>query len=1116
MSTIFNSRFTLLAIILPALIVGSCSKKEQDHRFELLSSEQTHIQFSNTVENTPEFNILNYLYFYDGGGVAVGDLNNNGLPDLFFTANDGPNRLYKNLGDFKFEDITEQAGILHQPGSWSTGVTMADVNGDGYLDIYVSHANYLNKSGRNQLFINNGDMTFTEQAADYGLDFEGYSTQAVFFDYNRDGRLDVFLLNHSFHSDKTYGVAEELRTIHDPKAGDRLFRNDGTTFTDVTKEAGIISSALGYGLGVAVSDINKDGWPDIYVGNDFHEDDYLYINNGDGTFTEMLYDYFSQTSRSSMGNDIADLNNDGNVEVLSLDMMSDDYETFMRSGGTDLYPIAKTKRDFGFGAKNARNTIHINRGLSPDGIPVFSEMAFSLGLAKTDWSWAALLADFDNSGFKDIFITNGIPRRPNDLDFTARLRVIRQQDDQEKVASDEYRAIGLMPENLDPNVVFKNHGNLKFEDVTSSWGFDVPVISNGAAWADLNGNGALDLVINNINVEASIYKNKTAPDSTARFLKVQLEGEGKNTSGIGSKVILYKNDQIFYQEQMLTRGFQSSVDPIMHFGLGMTEQIDSLLIIWPDWRFETRYDISVNQKITLRQEDSSGEYDFSKLHNTYDDAILVNETSESGLDFRHSENRYSDFNREPLMPYKLTTLGPALAVADVNGDGLDDVYIGGALRQGGKLFLQQQDGTFQSTQDALFEADAVAEDVDALFFDATGNGYLDLYVMSGGGQFTGMEEALKDRLYVNNGDGTFEKAEDALPEMYLNGAVVRAADFTGNGALDLFLGSRSIPWSYGRSPGSYLLENDGTGQFTNVTDKWYPDLIDIGMVTDAVWTDLNKDESLELVIVGEWMRPTILTVEDGKMRDVSREYGIQSGGGLFQHIRAEDLTGNGTPDLILGNFGTNSRIDASPEKPYVLVMNVFGDDGRESAVIGVERLGNIYPFDRLDELLLEFPFLKDRVRSYRDFSTKALPELLGRAEFAQAHKSDLRHMESGVYFNNGDGTLTWKSFPVEAQAFPVFASGVIDGSDGAKHVLLAGNLHEVKPGIGGLQGSGSGLHLRINSDQNMKVLNLNESGFHVRGEARAIHNIRSADGSHSWIVALNNHQPQIFRKNVRN
>ncbi|MCH8567949.1 MAG: VCBS repeat-containing protein [Balneolales bacterium] len=1106
---------TMLMLMLCAFLMASCgpgTEEELDTKFRLLSVQETGIDFENNVENTPEFNILNYLYFYDGAGVAAGDLNNNGLPDLFFVGNEVPNRLYKNLGDFRFEDISTSAGIKGDEGSWSTGVVMADVNGNGFLDIYVSRVNYLNKSGRNQLFINNGDLTFTERAAEFGLDFEGYSTQAGFFDYNGNGRLDLFLLNHSFHSERTYGDAQQLRRIPDPKAGDRLFRNDGDRFTDVTEEAGIISSALGYGLGLAIVDINLNGLPDIYVGNDFHEDDYLYINNGDGTFTESLYKYVQLTSNSSMGNDIADLTNDGYPDILSLDMMAEDHQTYMTSGGPDLYNIHTTKMSFGFGEKNERNTVQVNRGMAPDGYPFFKEMAFSLGLARTEWSWAGLLADFTNNGYKDVFVTNGIGRRPNDQDFVSQLRRIRQQDDPAKIERDEYRAIGLMPEAYVPNYSFANHGALQFENTSPEWGFHRNTVSGGAVYVDLNNNGFLDLVVSNINDRAHIFKNTAEHNDSTAWLRLKLEGTSHNTTGIGAKVFAYTRGEVIYVEQQPVRGFQSSVDHRLHLGLGSSASVDSLLIIWPDHRYQWQYDVEINRQMTLRQEDAGGRFDYSRLHRSTENAIWQEVTTTSGIEFRHQENVFNDFNREPLLPYKLSTQGPALATADITGNGLDDFFIGGAHFQASALYLQQSNGTFTRSQVSLFAQDRLAEDVYAHFFDATGNGLLDLYVMTGGSEESGTDERLLDRLYINEGGGQFKKSEGRLPTMYLNGAVVVSADFTGNGAADLFVGSRSTPWRYGHSPGSYLLANDGNGFFSNVTEDYYPEMVNIGMVTDAIWEDITGDGRPELIVVGEWMHPHVFRIADGRLENISEELGLNQLFGLWQSVHLSDITGNGYPDILLGNFGTNNRMYAGEDTRFELVRGDFFDLGHDSAIMGYHKNGRVLPFDRLDELLLEFPRFTQRISSYRDFASRTLPQLLGEEAYRNATKSHLNTLYSGVLLNNGSGNLQWKSFPVMGQTFPVMGISVLAGEEnGNPHIFLTGNLKGVKPGTGGLQAAGHGLHLRfLSNESRFETLHIQESGLFVRGEMRSNLLLSGPGGTTRLLIGVNNDMPRLF------
>jgi enediyne biosynthesis protein E4 len=1097
--------FTLFTFI-------SCSKKA-DTKFELLSPSHTNIHFSNDVESTPEFNIVNYLYFYDGGGVAVGDINNNGLPDLFFVGNEVENRLYLNKGNFEFEDITEQAGIINDEGSWSTGVTMADVTGNGYLDIYVSRVNYLNKSGPNQLFINNGDLTFTELAADYGLDFVGYSTQAAFFDYNNNGRLDLFLLNHSFHGEDTYGPADILRQRRDPKAGDRLFRNDGDYFTDVTEEAGIISSALGYGLGLAITDINQNGLQDIYVGNDFHEDDYLYINNGDGTFTEAVYDVFAHTSSSSMGNDLGDINNNGLMDVVSLDMMPDDHQTFMRSGGPDLVAIANAKKNFGFGEKSKRNTLQINRGFV-DGLPVFSETAFASGVATTYWSWAALFADYNNDGLNDLFITNGLPHRPNDLDYVAALQQVRQQYTGDELAEQEFRLIDMMPPVFVPNYMFKNNGDLTFSNVNDEWGFAEPTYSSGAVYADLNNNGRLDLVVNNTNGQPFIYRNTTADNDSTNYLKVKLNGSGYNTTGIGSKVFLYHGEDIFYREQNPTRGFQSSVDHVLHFGLAERTAVDSLLVIWTDGSYQTLHDVSVNQTLELHQTDAGGSFDYSAFHRSDNEPLFTDVTNQKNVDHRHRENTFDDFGREPLMPYKLSTEGPAFAVGDVNGNGLDDYYIGGARDFPGKLFLQNSDGTFTESEQADFISDRRSEDVDAIFFDATSNGYPDLYVVSGGNEFTGNSHDLLDRLYINQEDGTFRRSINSVPEFMVNGSVVRAADFNGNGHLDLFVGGHSVPWRYGIGPRSFILENNGLGVFEDMTEEYAPDIETIGNVTSAEWID-HPDRALpDLVITGEWMPVHYFENRNGQLVKRTEEFGLEHLKGLWQTVKAEDLTGNGHQDLILGNFGINSRIQATQDSPMNLYVNDFDNSGQPAPIITYYVDGEEKPFEQLDELMTQLQGLTQRVRSYNDYSQKNIRDIFDSQKLDEALMKEIREVRSLVLLNDGNGRFQEIPLPFEAQLFPVKTIYSEDFTgNGHKDILLAGNLFGVKPSMGGSQNAGHGLLLTGDGTGKFEPVLFQESGFFVKGQARSIQPINFGNGTRGFLVARNNDRVLMFHLN---
>jgi enediyne biosynthesis protein E4 len=1094
------------------VFISGCSI-EPDRPFVNLPSSQTNINFSNYLENTPEFNIQNYLYFYDGGGVAAGDINNNGLPDLFFTGNMVEDRLYLNKGDFVFEEITESAGIKHDPDSWTTGVTMADITGNGYLDIYVSRVNYLTKSGANLLYINNGDNTFTERANEYGLDFEGYSTQAAFFDYNNNGRLDLFLLNHSFHSENTYGQAEQLRQRQDPRAGDRLFRNDGDRFTDVTREAGIISSALGYGLGLAISDINQNGLPDIYVGNDFHEDDYFYINNGDGTFTEHIYSMFRHTSNSSMGNDIADINNNGRPDVISLDMMGEDHETFMRAVGPDMPLVYETKKGFGFGDKNHRNTLQVNMGVGSKGLPVFSEIAFASGVARTDWSWAALLADFDNSGFADLFVSNGMPGRPNDLDYVNAIQRLRQQYSGDELNRRQYELIDRMPTIHVPNYMFRNRGDLTFEDVSDDWGFSAPTYSSGSVYADLNGNGKLDLVVSNINEKAFIFKNNFTEEEAGNYLKIKLNGSEFNTTGIGSKVILYHENGKNYREQFPTRGFQSSVDHVLHFGLGEVTDIDSMLVIWPDGLYQKLEALTSNQLLELNYADASGEFDYAQLH-TKSFSAFRDITENIGWTYSHRENNFDDFNREPLMPYKLSRRGPGLATADITGNGLDDIYMGGARGQAGKLFLQQNDGSFVESEQPGFDTDRNSEDVDAIFFDATGNGHLDLYVVSGGHEYTRESPELADRLYLNDGKGNFIRSENNLPRSTVNGSVVKVADYNGNGHLDLFVGGHSIPWNYGVGPQSLIFENNGEGIFTDVTQDIAPELETIGNVTSASWIQKLGSPYPDLVVAGEWMSVKYFENVNGVLTNRTDDYGLSHLTGLWQSLAVADLTGNGHDDIVLGNFGINSRIQADQDNPIRLYINDFDDTGQTDPIMTYMVDGREKPFEQLDELRAQIPTITDKVRNYQDYSTKVISDLFDRTKLNEALTKEIRELRSLVLLNNGDGSFETVYLPFEAQWFPV--TSILPkslGIDGRMDLVIAGNIFDVKPSMGGKQDAGYGLILKGNGLGSFSTLTLDESGFIVKGESRSILEVQSPDERKRLIIARNNDTPLFFELN---
>ncbi|MFH5883488.1 VCBS repeat-containing protein [Halalkalibaculum sp. DA3122] len=1106
-----------ISLLLCCFVAGCSSLQEQKASlFDLLGSDHTNIDFQNRITNTRELNIQNYGYFYDGAGVAAGDINNDRLPDLYFVGNEQANKLYLNKGNFVFEDITETAGVGGDTTGWSTGVTMADVNGDGYLDIYVSRVNYGGKTGANQLFINNGDRTFTEKAGAYGLDFKGYSTQAAFFDYDKDGDLDLYLLNHSFHSENTRGRAQMLREKTDSLAGDRLYRNEGKTFVDVTERSGIYSSSLGYGLGIAVADINRDGWPDIYIGNDYHEDDYLYINNRDGTFTEALDTSLKHTTRSSMGNDIGDINNDGLVEIVSLDMLPENQTVLRHSGILNTFGRMRTDARFGYKPQYSHNTLQLNRGINGEGMPVFSDIGFASGIAATDWSWAALVMDMDNDGFNDIYVTNGMVGRPTDLDYNQLLQEESQQITlSEDIDQENLELIGEMPPIKIPNYAFENKGDLTFENRAEDWGFHQPSFSSGAAYADLNNDGSLDLVVNNVNMPAFVYRNKTGQAGETAYLRIKLHGKGQNTSGIGAKVVLYRDEQVLYREQMPTRGFQSSVEHVLHVGLGDSTAVDSLTVIWPDDSFQTRYDVRPNQLLELDQAEASGSFIYQRLQDRSDASYLRQVTDQVALDYEHRENRYADFQREPNLPYMISREGPAAARGDVNGDGRDDLFLGGAHGQPGQLFLQQENRTFTASPDnqKLFALDREKEDVSATFFDANGDGLLDLYVVSGGNEYHNSEEILKDRLYINTGGGAFVKSRESIPPMVTNGSVVVAGDFNNDGAADLFVGGRKSR-SYGMATRNYLLQNDGKGRFSDVTETVAPELREVGMVTDAGWADMNGSGYPDLVVVGEWMPVHIFENDGERLSMQGQDTELARTRGLWSKLLIDDFNSDGRPDIVTGNFGTNSRLQASFDSPLRLYLQDLEGSGQLSSIIAYEEGGQYYPFAPVNELLQRYPSLTGKVSSYSAFAELPIRKVIGEPTASAAQIKEITTLSSLYIENEGDGNYGIEKLPFHAQIAPVKA--MLSGDfnrDGNTDLLLGGNLYGVKPSIGGRQDASYGLMLEGDGNGNFEPLPMKSSGFYIEeGEVRGLLPVAVAEKDTMIMVIKNDQGAQFFEE----
>jgi hypothetical protein len=1080
-----------LALVM--LVIGCGSDPPAPPLFVLLPPDSTGITFTNRLPESPELNILTYLNYYNGGGVAAGDVDGDGRPDLFFTANRGPNRLYRNLGGFRFEDITERAGVAGE-GGWSSGVAMADVNGDGHLDLHVSNVDVRGTGGRNVLYLNDGDGTFTDRTAAYGLEHVGYSTQALFLDYDGDGDLDMYLLNHSVHEERGRGWGM-LRERRHARAGDRLLRNDGDRFTDVSDAAGIRGGVEGYGLGVVASDLDLDGCIDLFVANDFQENDFLYRNDCDGTFTETIGTAMGHTSRSSMGVDAADFTNDGRPDLVVLDMMPWREEALKTSANDESFEVTEAKLRAGYHPQVARNTVQLNRGGGQ-----FSEVALLAGVHATDWSWAPLFADLDNDGDKDLFVTNGIVRRPNDLDF---IMAVSRREAQRALATGLTREtmeelLSVMPRVRIPNRAFRNDGALAFTEVAEAWGLAEPGYSNGAVYVDLDGDGALDLVTNDIDAPARVYRNRAREVNGYHALRIRLKGAGRNTAGIGARVVAHHGGTMQLLEQVPTRGFQSSVAPELHFGLGPADRVDSLVVVWPDGRFEMVRDLPADTLIELRQADAGGRWSPAGAPAP---ARLVDITEEVGLVVPHRENRFLDFRREPLMPHVLSAEGPALAVGDANGDGLDDLYVGGAKWQPGRLLLQTPGGAFRDAGVPAIEADSLHEDVDASFLDADGDGDLDLYVVSGGNEFWDTSDPLRDRLYRNDGAGAFTRDRHALPEAFENGGCVAAADFDGDGDVDLFVGARVVSRAYGKTPESRLLVNDGAGRFRDGTAELAPGLADAGMVAGAAWTDSDGDGELDLVVVGEWMPVRLFRQRDGRLVEATAAAGLGSTNGWWNDVVAADLNGDGRDDLVLGNLGLNAYPRASRDRPARLYVHDFSGDGLSEAVLTFYKEdGASYPMDGRDALLGQIPALRERYPTYASFGAATMEELFTGSELRRARTLEAYTFASAVAVNRGDGTFALEPLPTGAQLAPLYALLVDDfDGDGRADILAGGNLHGVRP-MEGRYDATYGVLLEGSGDGTFEE---RDAGVAIEGQVRGLARVGLAGGRWGVAVARN-------------
>ncbi|TXD83142.1 hypothetical protein ESY86_19545 [Subsaximicrobium wynnwilliamsii] len=1079
----FSKSINKIVAIASLVSLFGCGQEEPPV-FTKVNMATSHIDFTNTLTETKDLSILDYLYFYNGGGVAIGDINGDGLADIFFSGNQVKNKLYLNKGGMQFEDISKQAGIEGN-SSWNTGVAMGDVNGDGLLDIYVCAVVGVNGFyGHNELFINNGDDTFKESASEYGLDFDTFSSSVAFLDYDLDGDLDMYLLNHAVHTQESFGKAD-LRHQRNYQSGDRLMRNDNGKFIDVSEEAGIFGGPNGYGLGLAVADFNQDGYPDIYVGNDFHEDDYYYLNNGDGTFTDHMRTYFGHTSKFSMGNDVADINHDGLQDILTLDMNAEDEMVLKASEGDEDIQIQKLRTDqYGYYYQFMRNMMQVNQ---PDGS--FQETALLSGVASTDWSWSALFGDYNQDGEQDLFISNGIERRPNDLDYinyVSNDQILNKINNTNLV---DQEALLKMPSGKVPNYIFMGKGNLRFENKSKTWFDDnPPSVSNASAVGDLDNDGDLDLVVSNLNELVSIYENQT--DKTANgYLKIRFNYEAPNTFGIGTKVYAYTNGELQFKELYTTRGFQSTSEPVIHFGFAEAKRIDSVKVIWPNKTFQVLKDVKLNQTLVIRPENTKPLKQNVVLKNKMFEKVEGN----LGIDFIHEEDNNLDFLRQKLIPYKISDKGPAVAVGDLNGDGKEDIFFGGSKFKTAKVYLQTDSSYIEATF-PVSTKDSIKEDVSALIADLNNDKKNDVFIATGGGDFYDKMKPLQNSYYTQNKDAGFTVQQ--LPHNFENASVVKACDFDNDGDLDLFVGGYAVTNDFGKIPNSYILVNTN-GAFS-IADGAYQ----MGMVTDAVWDDFDGDGFKDLIVVGEWMSPKFYKNTNGKFIETTK---ISNLNGLWQAIEPFDIDADGDTDYLLGNWGMNTKFTASEDYPMLMYYSDFDGNGQTETIVCTAKDDIYYPILGLDELSSQLVFLKKKFNSYKSFAGQPITSVLDQKMIENANTLQVHTLQSG-YLENDKGHFKFVPFMNELQVAPItsFLKYDFDG-DNKEEVFASGNYLGVTPFHGRLDAFSGAL---IKNSKSISVAT--QLGMNLSNKAVKKINIIHFKDKPYLLVTFNNSKAEVY------